>query len=188
MSKLDIQISFFLQNMKKIIFFLIFFTSNLAYAETNLPKCEGENFKNWSDCYGEKKTDIYHYEGQWKNGKKNGNGKIYFLKTDEKYVGKFKNDLKEGMGIFYYKDKDVYVGFWKDDVRHGIGTKIYINGDIYHGEYKNGYRHGKGTFEYINGLKYEGNFKKGKRDGYGKQTFNGKVIKEGLWQDNELIK
>ena len=65
--------------MKKIIFFLIFFISGLAYAEMNLPKCKGENFKNWTDCYGIQKIDIYHYEGQWKNGKKNGNGQLYFL-------------------------------------------------------------------------------------------------------------
>lgn len=39
------------------------------------------------------------YIGDWKNNKKNGNGKIKYKNGDE-YEGQFKNNKKEGKGIY----------------------------------------------------------------------------------------
>ena len=58
------------------------------------------------------------YDGEWKNGEKNGYGTFNFL---------------DGDGY----NRDVYVGEWKDDKKHGKGKMIYTNGDdMYDGMWK----------------------------------------------------
>ena len=41
--------------MKKLItiLFLVFGFSSIAYAESSLPKCQGDDYKQWTNCYGE---------------------------------------------------------------------------------------------------------------------------------------
>ena len=36
-----------------------------------------------------------------------------------KYKGEFKNDLKDGKGIYYYNDENRYEGEWKNDLKEG---------------------------------------------------------------------
>jgi len=38
------------------------------------------------------------YDGDWKNGKKEGKG-IYYYNNGNRYEGDWKNDLREGKGI-----------------------------------------------------------------------------------------
>ncbi|KAL4512593.1 hypothetical protein ABPG72_020430 [Tetrahymena utriculariae] len=129
------------------------------------------------------------YEGQLKNGLKNGQGTYYFCKSG-KYQGNFINDKKEGYGIRQFNNGDTYEGEFKNDLIHGKGIcsykdggrhegeyvnglregygKYYFqNGDIYEGNYKNGLKNGKGTFYYNDGNKYEGDFLNDKREGSG---------------------
>ena len=51
-----------------------------------------------------------------------------YYNNGEKYDGKWKNDKKEGKGIFYYFNGDKYDGEWKDDKKEGKGTFYYKNG------------------------------------------------------------
>ena len=44
-----------------------------------------------------------------------------------------------------------YVGEWKDDVRNGNGTFTDDNGRKYVGQWKNDKKHGDGTFTWANG-------------------------------------
>ena len=46
----------------------------------------------------------------------------------------------------YYKDSDRYEGDWKNDEREGKGIYTDISGDRYEGNYKNGLIEGKGIF------------------------------------------
>ena len=41
----------------------------------------------------------------------------------------YKNDLKEGNGIFFYLDGRKYDGQWKDGKKDGHGKMKYNNGD-----------------------------------------------------------
>ena len=54
------------------------------------------------------------YEGEFKNGKKEGKGRIYYKNKDKK-GGDMKDDLKEGKGILYYNSGRKYEGDWKNN-------------------------------------------------------------------------
>ena len=61
-----------------------------------------------------------------------------------KYVGEFKDGKKNGQGTFYYTDGSVYVGELKDGKRNGQGTLTFSDGSTfsdgkkYEGEWKDG--------------------------------------------------
>ena len=113
-----------------------------------------------------KRYDNGIYEGEFKNGKKEGYG-IYKYNTGDIYEGEFKNDLKDGKGKYLYSNKEVYEGDFKEDHFEGKGVYIYNGGDKYSGEYKKDKRDGKGVYLYSNGNKYEGECKNGKKHGKG---------------------
>ena len=77
------------------------------------------------------------YEGEWKNGKKHGEGKYYY----------------DHSGNHYYQ------GSWQNDERHGnLGTYVSPMG-IYVGKWNHGRMQGKGKFTNTNtGTVYEGQF------------------------------
>ena len=54
----------------------------------------------------------------------------------DKYEGDWKNDVKEGKGIYYYKKGGFYEGDFINDKREGNGIMIYDNGNKYDGEWK----------------------------------------------------
>ena len=45
------------------------------------------------------------YEGEWKNDKREGKG-IYYYKSGSRYEGEYKKNKKEGKGIYYYEDDE----------------------------------------------------------------------------------
>ena len=65
-----------------------------------------------------------------------------------KYKGQFKNDVKDGKGIYYYNDDNKYEGEWKNDLKEGKGIFYWKNGDRYEGEFKNNKMEGRGIFYY----------------------------------------
>ena len=52
------------------------------------------------------------------------------------YVGQWKNDKREGHGVFTYEDGEIYDGQWLNDGKHGLGCCRYVNGDTCEGEWK----------------------------------------------------
>ena len=116
-------------------------------------KIEGEK-REGQGKYIYKNGDIY--EGNWKNNKKEGKGVYYFNQKGEKYKGNFFDDYPNGKGIYYYKNGDRYEGMFKDGKEHGEGTIFYADGGRFKGEFKNGLKHGKGDNKNSNGqIKYE---------------------------------
>ena len=111
------------------------------------------------------------YEGEYKNGYRNGYGKYVFRKLKGKsrnacYMGHYENNKKNGQGTFLYPDGAKYEGSWKDDLRHGFGSYYYTNGDLYRGEWEHDRRHGQGSYTYAaSGMSYEGQWFEGKRSG-----------------------
>lgn len=94
---------------------------------------------------GEGKMDYANgdmYEGNWKNDKRSGNGKMSFNN---------------------HKMYSNYDGIWKNDTMvHG--EMVFIDGSDYIGQFKNGKMHGKGMHRDADGITWDGGFKNGERD------------------------
>ena len=130
---------------------------------------ERKNSENKIEFFTKIKEKTYEYGkyiGEFKNDLREGKGIIYYNDGD-RYEGEFKNDLRDGKGNYYFNDGSRYEGDWKIDLREGKGIFYYNNGNKYEGDFKNGLGEGKGIFYYNNGQRYEGEFKNSKIEGKG---------------------
>ena len=66
------------------------------------------------------------------------------------YEGEWKNGKREGFGIYKYNNNEKYMGTWKNDLEDGDGRYIYKNGDIFDGKYRYGKKEGRGLYTYNN--------------------------------------
>ena len=123
------------------------------------------------------------YEGEFKNGNREGYG-LYYYSDGNKYEGEFKNGNKEGYGIYYFSNGDRYEGEFKNDSFNGNGIIISLHGDKFKGEYKNGKKEGYGIYYFSNGSKYEGEFKNGQIEGHGIIIFSNGNKYEGEFKNN----
>ena len=118
--------------------------------------------KNTSFNYVTKKYPNGTYKGYILNDKREKHG-IMMFDNGAKYEGQWKNDKKNGKGVFtsshYFNCENnvgmKYEGEFKDDKFDGYGITMYTNGDKYEGEWKNNKQYGKGVVTYFNGEKYE---------------------------------
>ena len=114
----------------------------------------------------------------------NGFG-TYVFESGEKYVGNWKNDMREGKGTNYWVSGAVYVGEWKEDRKHGLGSYTYkpeSTLEKYEGYYVNGHMEGKGTLTYRDGKKYVGEFHNDLYSGTGTFTDASGKKKSGKWK------
>ena len=56
----------------------------------------------------------FKYVGDWKEDRKEGKGIYYYPSGEIQYEGDFINDQFEGTGKFNYEDKSCYEGQWKN--------------------------------------------------------------------------
>lgn len=47
------------------------------------------------------------------------------------YIGEWKNDKNDGIGIYVHSDKSRYEGEWKEDYLHGKGREIWADESAY---------------------------------------------------------
>jgi len=152
------------------------------------------NEKKWNG-----KGKEYHmlgqikFEGEYKNGKKNGQGKEFFEDEKIKFIGEYLNDNKWNGKGYDKKGKVIY------EINNGNGIIKELD-DIYgwlrfEGEYINGEKNGKGKDYYYKydrqgKLSFEGKYLKGKRYGIGKDYGErDNLIFEGEYiNDEKLIK
>ena len=131
------------------------------------------------------------YIGKYKNGLKDGKGILYYNKDDinqkVKYEGDFKEDIIEGKGVIYWNDGERYEGDFKNGMKDGKGIYYYKNGEKYIGDFKKELKEGNGIYYYINGDRFEGQFKKGVIDGKGIMYYKNGKRKEGYWKNDKLI-
>jgi hypothetical protein len=176
--------------MKKHLLFVIgTLLAFSAYGQSDLPPCQGSDSTKWSSCFGTS-TNVNgeKYVGEYKDGKKNGQG-TYTYANGDKYNGEYKDDKRHGQGTYTYPSGEKYIGEYKDDNRHGQGTYTYPDGEKYVGEYKDGKKNGQGTYTYANGDKYVGEFKDGKAEGRGVESYaDGHPSQEGIWADNNFVR
>ena len=127
------------------------------------------------------------YEGNIKDGNKEGKG-IFYYKNGNKYDGEWKDNKKNGKGIMYYSNGNKYEGDWVNNDREGKGTLDLASGDKYVGEWKGDDKHGKGIYYYKNGDRFEGEWENNKKKGKGTYYYikNGKK-RIGEYSDNKEI-
>ena len=108
--------------------FLALFFSILLISNTNAnPKCQGEDYTKWTNCFGEyTNSNGRVYEGEFgeKPGERDGFGSS--KTTDGTYfIGEYKND-KAVKGKILYTDGSYYEGTYNDKGNfHGNG-KFFV--------------------------------------------------------------
>lgn len=138
---------------------------SVGASSSKLPACTGPDASFWNMCQGS----------------------ITFP-SGNRYVGEFKNGLRNGQGTFTFATGDKYAGEWKDGQYHGRGTGTSTTGNQYIGEYKNGKRDGFGTYTHADSSKYAGEWRDGKRDGQGTLTHADGRTETGTWEADTQIK
>ena len=154
------------------------------------------NWKNGlKDGFGKMKSKNMIYEGNWKKGKINGEGKVIW-NNGNVYKGNFKNNCIEGYGFMIWFDlMEKYSGFWEknEQSKNGIHVWFENKGEIkllrnrYIGEWKKGIRNGFGIFFYANGSYYKGEWKNNLKDGFGKYVFENGKCYIGLFENDRMI-
>lgn len=139
--------------------------------------------------YSNSKYSLRYYEGDFRDGQKNGNGTYYDNyngSIQEKYTGDFKKDKYHGKG----KLKSIvgeYEGEFYLGLRHGKGTLKSIVGWTFEGEFKYNEKF-FGTFTFKDNSKYIGEFVGDKRNGQGKYyDKNGTLKFEGRFRNSKPI-
>lgn len=75
------------------------------------------------------------YEGQFKNGMQDREGKLYFSNGDF-YQGQTLDNKKQGRGVLRCgKTGNLYDCMWEEDKKQGLGIVLYKNGDFFKGEF-----------------------------------------------------
>ena len=57
----------------------------------------------------------------------NGYGE-FRMAEDKKYIGFYKEDKREGFGIYYWPNNGIFIGLWKEGKQNGVGK--YIKDDL----------------------------------------------------------
>ena len=92
------------------------------------------------------------YEGEWRNGKRDGRGVEFYADGEKKYVGNFKNGKYEGNGSFFHKNGDKYVGKYKNGMMNDDkGYFIFNNNIRLVARVENNVKHGKAMRIYPDG-------------------------------------
>ena len=132
-----------------------------------------------------KENNKFSYDGQWANDKYEGYKTL--INNGEKYIGYFKNGVRNGKGILSKREGDIFEGEFLNG-EFIKGKIIYKNEDEYNGSIADGKKKGKGTYKYKNGDIYEGCFENDTFNGEGKFTKMNGEITRGFFKDGKLMK
>lgn len=137
-----------------------------CYEYANGDKYEGDfvaNKKEGKGTYTFKNGDVY--VGSFSNDMRNGKG-VYTYADGSVYEGNYvnntRNDENASMTIMHSDGtQDKYIGSFVNDSREGKGTYIWANGDSYEGNFTANNMNGEGTYKWASGRTYTGQFKMG---------------------------
>lgn len=157
-------------------------TGTQTYSFPDGSSYEGEVKDGKRNGYGVQvySTGITYY-GNWENDYQNGYGDLE-IDDDWYYSGEWKNGLYDGEGYFSFPDFS-YEGEWKAGKKDGYGTLTLANLQ-YEGFWKNDAINGKGYISYSDGSYYEGSWKDNKRNGYGEYVWADGSSYYGNWEDD----
>ena len=136
------------------------------------------------ECKLYDENGVLIYEGQVKDGERNGNGKEY-KNGVLVYDGQFVNGLYDGMGTLYKDGQILYTGQFSNSLYEGRGKLYGERSLIYDGQFTAGLFDGFGTLYDENGkILYTGQYEKGIRSGNGKEYNDGELLYDGQFQDD----
>ncbi|XP_073759583.1 MORN repeat-containing protein 1 isoform X3 [Callorhinus ursinus] len=135
-------------------------------------------------------NSFFRYEGEWKAGKKHGQGKLLF-KDGSYYEGQFVDGeitgegcrlwASSGHGHLVDRDGQAYWGSFHENKRHGRGHMVFRNGDKYEGDWVRDQRQGHGVLCRADGSTYEGQWHSDVFSGLGNMTHCSGAIYHGMW-------
>ncbi|MEM6718201.1 MAG: glycosyltransferase family 39 protein [Bacteroidota bacterium] len=115
----------------------------------------------------------------------------YLVPAIDRYPNKFKTvKLLPNPNTYLMKFSPElgYWGNWKDDKRNGFGIYVWEDGQKYEGNWKDDVRHGKGTLSFENGETLEGTWTAGKLNGEViKKDKNGVMIEKSVYENNQKV-
>jgi uncharacterized caspase-like protein len=116
---------------------------------------------------GEFVSKSFKYEGEFKDGLKQGQG-TYVWQNGDRYEGTFVADRADGHGKYHFANGDTYEGEVKSGEIVGRGTYVARNGDVFDGSFRSGKPHGIGVYRFASGDRYEGEMDEGRLQGRGR--------------------
>jgi hypothetical protein len=125
-------------------------------------------------------------------GKPHGFGELEM--STEIYQGEWKNGEKEGFGVFKIKPNArrgregyTYEGEWKDGEMSGYGRSVHANGDSYSG-YMDEQFDGYGVYVHFNeGIVHKCEYKKNLRNGFG-TCESANMSYSGMYKDDKFVR
>lgn len=132
-----------------------------------------------------------YYEGGFYNDKWDGYGELTYANGNV-YRGNFSNGLREDdNGVLVFADGTIHTGTFSNDKMTGYAEREYSNG-VYKGNFVNGVRNGQGTFNWIgdqwDGDYYDGEWKNDQRTGYGEYyDYSEDNLIEGTFKNGKFL-
>lgn len=155
-------------------------------------------------------TEGWKYEGEWREGVRQGLGKCEFLEGHPLhgvvYEGEWYNDNWHGKNTTTYSNGDKYSGSYHDNMKNGVGTYTFATAELfecrydfepcaststphyaeYSGDFVNDRFHGTGKMTYgSESTYYKGEWKDGKRNGKG-DYISVDLTYSGDWIEDEM--
>ncbi|KAI0236893.1 hypothetical protein LSAT2_012586 [Lamellibrachia satsuma] len=183
--------------------------NNMAAKAVQRDAYIGEKRRQVRDGFGvyTYENKFFRYEGEWKDGKKQGHGKLvmadgsyyegefdngeikghgfrYNAFNGNTFSGEFSDGEFHGQGVMNYGDGSVYEGDWCRNKRQGYGVFRKNDGTIYQGYLHAHKRHGEGTQVYLDRSRYVGEWVLDKRQGHGEMTFSDETEYIGQWMND----
>jgi hypothetical protein len=110
------------------------------------------------------------------------------FKYDLDYTGEWKDDKKDGKGIFRWENGMSYEGDWKADKRSGHGKFTWPNKQVFDGIWVDDRRTGPGVLYMPDGSRYEGIWANDNLNGKVKLfDKNGKLMETATFRDNQKV-
>lgn len=116
-------------------------TGNVYEGEWHNDKRHGKGKFLWKESGS-------YYIGDFVEGRMEGNGEIVYAFSAQapsvqfvqsnRYLGEFKDSLRNGKGTFYYANGAVYKGQWENNLKNGQGTFTSRDGRVYESEFREG--------------------------------------------------
>ena len=117
------------------------------------------------------------YVGDWKDGKRHGNGE-WKCPCGSEYRGNYFEGQPHGFGEWKYKNGNIYRGDWENGRQSGYGELSFSTEEKYFGDWNNGDA-GKGELIFPNGNRYKGVWRGGRLRGRAEITFGNDWLTRG---------
>lgn len=129
------------------------------------------------------------YEGEFRNGKRNGFGSCYYANGDLSYAGFWKGDKKDGLGVSFREgDHVLHISHWNEGTPGEFVSLFDQQGNLrYGGRMENGKKQGAGvSYKQEDGTVFVGQWKDGQPTGMGSAyDREGHLVYYGGWDQGK---